>query len=147
MDHLYFILIIIVAWLLQYALTILQVRDYRTVMGRMIEEYKGLSGFHLFSGMSKKALGRRSIVLLIVDQDYQVRKCHVLSGMSVFSRFKPYAAYEGKHVCEILEQAYETVTGKKRVSKSRRSLAAAFQMAAENAVKSISAKREQALRN
>lgn len=147
MDQFYFILFIIVAWLLQYALTILQVRDYRTVMGQMIEEYKGLSGFHLFSGTSKKALGRRSIVLLIVDQEYQVRKCHVLTGMSVFSRFKPYADYEGRHVCEILEQAYETVTGEKRVSKNRRSLAIAFQMAAENAVKSIPAKREQALRN
>jgi DNA-binding transcriptional regulator of glucitol operon len=125
-----------VALLLQYGLTILQIRHYRSAMKELVDEYRGLDGFHLYSGISRKALGAGAIVLLIVDEQYQVRKCQLLSGYSVFSRFKPFLKYEGCHIGEVLAEAHETIGNRKNAGK-KKSLAQAFHMASENAIKSL----------
>jgi glucitol operon activator protein len=130
------------AFLLQFGLTILQIRHYRSAMRELVNEYRGLDGFHLFSGISRKALGAGAIVLFIVDEQYQVRKCQLLSGYSVFSRFKSFKKYEGHHIGEVLAEAHEIMANRKNGGK-KRSLAQAFHMASENAMKSLSARKLQ----
>ncbi|WP_162142471.1 transcriptional regulator GutM [Aneurinibacillus terranovensis] len=130
------------AWLLQYAFTLIQIRHYRSAMKELVDQYRGLDGFHLFSGISRKALGSGAIVLLIVDDDYRIHNCKVLSGISVFTRFKPFTKCEGQHVAEVLAEAYKTVKNRRaRVSAKSKSLAKAFQMASENAIQVISSKK------
>ncbi|UOF90390.1 transcriptional regulator GutM [Fodinisporobacter ferrooxydans] len=130
--------IVALAWLVQYAFTMVQIRHYRAAMKALIDEFRGVNGFHLFSGISRKALGSGAIVLLIVDEEYQIRKCQILSGMSVFARFQPFTKYEGKHIQEILKETESTIHAKRKVSAKQKSLAKAFHMAVENAIRSIS---------
>lgn len=133
---------VIFVWILQYALTLLQVCHYRSAMNQLVEQYRGMVGFHLFSGSApKKVWGSGAMVLVVVDEQYEIRKCLALSGYTVFSRFKRFEEYEGKHVGEMLHDAHETLTEKKRVSIKEKSLALAFQTVAENALLAISSKK------
>lgn len=134
--------LVIFAWILQYALTFLQVRHYRSAMNELIEQYRGMASLHLFSGSAaKKAWGSGAMVLVVVDEQYEVRKCLILSGYTVFSRFKHFKEYEKRHVGELLRDAHETLTEKTRVSTKDKSLAFAFKAAAENALLTISSKK------
>lgn len=131
-----FIALIGAAWVLQYALTWLQIRHYRNQMRQMVTEYDNTQGYSLFSGVARKAAGSGAIVLLVVDRQLRVRECRVLSGVSVFAKFKPETRYNGKRVGEVIAAADEILAKKRKVSSREQSLARALKMAAENAVRS-----------
>ncbi|MEW9670909.1 transcriptional regulator GutM [Ammoniphilus sp. 3BR4] len=141
MSTFWLILLVIFAWLLQNGLSIMQVRHSSREIKHLVAQYRGMDGFYLFSGTSRKVWGSGAMVLVVVDKHYEVRKCLVLSGYTVFSKFKRLEKYEGKHVGEMLYDAHEIITQTRRISMKQKALALAFQMAAENALLTISSKR------
>lgn len=143
MDLTTLILIIGGAWLLQYGLTFIQIHHYRAMMRKLLDDYRDKQNFYLFSGVSRKPFSAGGIVAMVVNQEYEVEKCYVLSGYTVFSRFKPYQTYDGKHIGHVLADAHERIEGNKQQFMGNKSLAKAFMMAAENAVRSISNKRNE----
>ncbi|MDQ0191201.1 transcriptional regulator [Alicyclobacillus cycloheptanicus] len=130
-----FIALIGAAWLLQFALTWLQIRHYRGKMRDLVHKYQHAEGFSLFSGVARKALGSGAIVLIIVDQQQTIGECQVLTGISVFAKFKEEPAYAGMRVREAIERAERDLQRKRRISARQQSIAKALKMAAENAVR------------
>jgi glucitol operon activator protein len=131
------IFVIGTAWLLQFALTLLQIRHYRAMMQKLVGAYRNTDGYYLFSGVARKALGSGAIVLIVVDEQSRIQNCQVLTGISVFAKFKSYPEYLGMHLAEILDSAKLTLEKKRRISSKKQSMARAFQMAAENATYSL----------
>ncbi len=125
------------AWLLQFALTWFQIRHYRAMMRKMVTEHQDSEGFYLFSGVARKAMGSGAIVLIIVDSQSVVRNCQVLSGLTVFAKFKPHFGYVGMRLEKVIEIADVTLSKKRGLSSRKQSMAKAFQMAAENATRSL----------
>ena len=145
MHALTLISVVALAWIAQFGLTLLQIRHYRSAMRRLLHEYRNQDGFYLFSGVARKAMGSGAIVLMVIDDEYLVRTCQVLTGISVFAKFRPYPHYEGSHIAEILAESEETLKQKQRVSSKRQSLAKAFRMATENALHSIGKRHREAV--
>ncbi len=131
------IIVIGSAWLLQFILTWFQIRHYRVMMRKLVAQYQSSDGFYLFSGVSRKALGSGAIVLIVVDQQMRIQNCQVLAGVSVFAKFELHPDYLGVQVNEVMRIAKMTLEQKRRLSSKKQSIARAFQMAAENATRSL----------
>ncbi|WP_270180029.1 transcriptional regulator GutM [Alkalihalobacillus sp. CinArs1] len=130
-------LILCAVLVLQFIFSLIQIRYYRKSMDKIVSGYKDKEGYYLFSGMERRTFKTGAIALIVVDQDYVVRDCHLLSGRSVFSKFKNQTDFHGIHVGELLDQVYQ---GKQVKKKKISALHAALGMAAENALLSISKK-------
>jgi glucitol operon activator protein len=128
------------AWLLQYALTLLQIRHYRRMMRKLVGDYRNSDGYYLFSGVARKALGSGAIVLMVVDDQSTIRNCQVLTGISVFAKFKPFPEYQGMQLGEVLQTSKHVLEQKRHLSSRKQSMARAFRMASENAMHSIANK-------
>lgn len=139
--------IVAFAWLLQYGLTWLQIRHYRAAMRKLVQEYRNTEGYYLFSGIARKALGSGAIVLVIVDNERIIRYGQVLTGFTVFARFKPHTEYIGHRIEEVLKESEATLRQKRHVSSKRQSLARAFKMASENALRSLDSREVSRLQN
>jgi DNA-binding transcriptional regulator of glucitol operon len=119
--------------LVQSALTAIQVHYYQRSMKKLVGKYKGERGYHLFSGQSRRRLGAGSIVLLVVDENYVIRECQVMRGMSILSTFKEMNEYEGMQLGELLDTLYSPAKKSKLPA-----LQTALQAAGEQALMSIS---------
>lgn len=135
------ILLIAVAWILQFALTWFQIRHYRVKMKELFQQYKNSEGYYLFSGVSRKALGSGAIVLLVINYHGIIENAQVLAGMSVFAKFKVAPEYIGKQVDHVLRESKIKLEGKNKLSSKSQSVAKASQMATENALRSLSIKK------
>ncbi|MHB1627075.1 MAG: transcriptional regulator GutM [Bacilli bacterium] len=144
MHALTLISVVALAWVLQYGLTLLQIRHYRFAMRQLLNDYRNQDGFYLFSGIARKAVGSGAIVLMIVDDEFVIHRCQVLTGISVFAKFRSFSETEGMHAADILAEAEKTLKQKRRLASKRQSLARAMRMAAENAIRSIGEKRHNA---
>ncbi|MCH4054341.1 MAG: transcriptional regulator GutM [Atopobiaceae bacterium] len=71
----------------QSFLGLMQVHYYQRFVKRMCREYHGRDDMTLYTDVSDGRLSR-TIVLVVVDQANDIVDCRVLSGMSVFTRFK-----------------------------------------------------------
>jgi glucitol operon activator protein len=129
---------IALAWLLQYALTWLQIRHYRAAIKQLVVRYRQAEGHYLFTGIARKALGSGAIVLIIVDDNHIIQHVQVLTGFTVFAKFKRYLDYEGMRLEEVLRIAEVTLQQRRRLSSKSQSLARAFKMATENSLRSLS---------
>ncbi len=132
------------AWILQYILTWFQLQHYRKTMRKLVIAYQGQAQYALFSGVCRKALGRGAIVIAIIDQHEVVHRCEVLSGISVFAKFKPFPGQVGKMLGEIGQEANHILVQKRGVSARQKSQAKALLMIVENAQRSYAEKRHQA---
>ncbi|GMA50861.1 hypothetical protein GCM10025857_22180 [Alicyclobacillus contaminans] len=130
-----------IAWLLQYALTWLQIRHYRRAMKQLVERYRQREGYYLFSGIARKALGSGAIVLMIVDDTGRIQHVQALVGFTVLAKFSPHAEHEGRTVEEVMQWAETTLQQRRRLSSRRQSLARAFRMAAENALRFLNTRK------
>jgi DNA-binding transcriptional regulator of glucitol operon len=125
--------------IVQYLLSLIQIRHYKKNIDKIVSDYKGEDGYFMFSGMERGKFRPGAIAILVVDKDYIVHECHMLKGMSILTKFKAVDQYKGQHVGEILNDVNEgtSVKGKKKIPAFKRALL----QAGENALLTISKKK------
>lgn len=137
------VLIACVILVLNYSLTFVQLKYYRKAMNELIRRYKGNDSYFLCSGQSRKKFGAGSMTMLIVDEDYIIRECQVMKGISILSNFKKDNRYNGHHIGELLEEIQGTYGNlKKNKMPSKYS---SMKKAAENALLTISKKKSETI--
>lgn len=124
------------AWLLQFALTFLQIRHYRTAMRGLVNQYRNADGFYLFSGVARKALGSGAIALVVVNENVVIENCQILSGITVFAKFTGASEYVGMPIDQAIKLSDLTLQKKSHLPSKKQSIARAIKMACENAMRS-----------
>ncbi len=84
--------LLFVFWVLQTAGAWMQWRHYKQSVAGNRENWK--QGY-LGVGKSRRKFGFGAIAMVVVSQDMRVKKVQIMTGMSIFARFKDVAAYEG----------------------------------------------------
>ncbi|MCE4047612.1 MULTISPECIES: transcriptional regulator GutM [Bacillaceae] len=125
--------------IVQYLLSLFQIKQYKKNIDKIVSGYKGQDGFFMFSGMTRGKLKHGAIAVLIVDSNYIIHECHLLKGMSVLTKFKAMEIYKGKHVGEIVSYIHDEIPnkGKNKLPSSRKALL----QASENALLTIAKKK------
>lgn len=98
--------LLLVFWILQIIGTWFQVKNYRTAMAKASSDWS--DGF-LGAGQSRPRFGAGCLVLLEAAPDLVVRRLQVMSGMTIFARFKPQPEFEGWPMSRLLERFAEGV--------------------------------------
>lgn len=88
-----FILIFAAVWLLQIVLAQLQAKHYRQTFDKL---RRVTDSGYLGVGVHKPRWGVGSVVILVTDKDMRVLKGVHMTGVTVFTRFKPIDALIGK---------------------------------------------------
>lgn len=96
----WFIAIFIGMWLIQFLLTKLQMKNYQTTIRRMSKRPSGYLGV----GIQKQKIGIGVIAIVVTNEDGTIEECEVMQGVTVFTRFKPFTAYEGMHMNKLNQQ-------------------------------------------
>ncbi len=86
------LLLLAIVWALQALGVWLQMRHYSDVFKGITERYK--DGF-VGAGNSRGRLRKGTIALIVVTPDLVVRRLLVMSGRSVFTKFKRLEQFEG----------------------------------------------------
>ena len=89
-------------WCLQIAGTWLQMRHYRRVMGGIARDWA--DGF-VGAGNAKGTLGKGVILLLVTDSQLVVRRAFLMEGRSVFAKFRPFPAWDGRMLADLRADA------------------------------------------
>lgn len=87
-------IVLTVILLFQLILSLYQVRYYQQFMSDLVEKYNHTSDYYLVSEVVKSRLSSNTLAL-IYDQNKIIVEAYYLSGMTIFSRFKPYDAIVG----------------------------------------------------
>ncbi len=96
----WFIAIFIGMWLIQFLLTKLQMKNYQTTIRRMSKRPSGYLGV----GIQKQKIGIGVIAIVVTNENGTIEECEVMQGVTVFTRFKPFTAYEGMHINKLKQQ-------------------------------------------
>ncbi len=120
------IIAFVLAWMIQFALTYLQMRRYHKRLG----ELRKLGA--TATGMSGSMYKRRVYGVLVIDQDEKVLRAEQFSGWTVFASLKPVKELEGLSTKEIVDESIELPISKK------------FRSAFQNAVEEIEKARRKA---
>ncbi|MDF2678983.1 MAG: hypothetical protein K0R47_173 [Brevibacillus sp.] len=97
----YVVLLFAGLWVLQVVLTQLQSRHYYQELREMQRQPNGYLGV----GVNKRRFGVGAVIILVTDVQGNVTKCKRMSGISVFSRFRPYDGPIGKPIESLYEIA------------------------------------------
>lgn len=97
----YVVLLFAGLWVLQVVLTQLQSRHYYQELREMLRQSNGYLGV----GVNKRRFGVGAVIILVTDVQGNVTKCKRMSGISVFSRFRPYDEPIGKSIDGLYEIA------------------------------------------
>ena len=92
------LLLLAVVWALQSLGVWLQMRHYSDIFRGITDKYK--DGF-VGAGNAKGRLRKGTIVLIVVTPDLVVRRLLVMSGRSVFTKFKRHEQFEGQSLDRI----------------------------------------------
>ena len=125
--------------LLNYAFSLVHIKNYKKNMDEIVSGYKGKEGYYLFSGMERGRFRAGAIAILVVDQDYVIHECHVLKGRTNILKFKPVHKFKEKQVGEMLSDINEQYKypDKAKIQADDKAL----MKAGENALLSIAKKR------
>jgi glucitol operon activator protein len=93
------ILLMVVVWVLQIVLTILQSKHF----SRTVKEMSNQSSGYLGVGVAKQKLGVGTVIILISDLSGKIVQAKEMTGVTVFSRFKPVSEFVGNQI-EAFEQ-------------------------------------------
>jgi glucitol operon activator protein len=93
------IFVFVFAWVLQVVLSYFQQRHYGLTIHNMCEQYK--TGY-LGVGVVKKRFGIGSVVILVSDVAGVIVAAKEMTGVTVFSRFRPIDEFAGKHMDELV---------------------------------------------
>jgi len=81
-----FIGVFVGIWLLQLALTWVQMKHYQNTIRAMSNRSSGFLG----TGVKKSKLGIGNVVIIVCDQQGVVQDSQIMSGVTVFVRFKKF---------------------------------------------------------
>lgn len=95
-------------FILQSFMAYLQINAYK----HKVREMRPLGTLGL--GTRKGRLVAGNITILAVDAQRRVVRCEKMEGISVFARFRPVKALEGRHIDEIKEEVQEKAKLKKK---------------------------------
>jgi len=84
--------LLFVFWVLQTVGAWMQWRHYQQSVAGNRENWK--QGY-LGVGKSRRKFGFGAVAMVVVSQELRVKKVQVMTGMSIFARFKDVAEYEG----------------------------------------------------
>ncbi|GIO09927.1 hypothetical protein J31TS6_59550 [Brevibacillus reuszeri] len=97
----YVVLLFAGLWILQVVFTQLQSRHYYRELREMQRQPSGYLGV----GVNKRRFGVGAVIILVTDVQGNVTNCKRMSGISVFSRFRPYNDPIGKPIDSLYESA------------------------------------------
>ena len=106
--------LLFVFWVLQTAGAWMQWRHYQLSIAANRDNWN--SGF-LGVGKSRRKFGFGAVAMIVVSQDLRVKKVQVMTGMSIFARFKDIAAYEGMSL-EALTSSLKAKQANEQISKA-----------------------------
>lgn len=92
-----FIAIFIVLWLLQLFMTRMQMKHYHQTVREMSNRFSGYLGV----GVDRKRLGVGTILILVTDVDGIITDCRIMSGVTVFSKFKNCKRFKGLNILDL----------------------------------------------
>lgn len=105
------VLMLVVMWTSQYALSFWQMRRYYRRVAELRRE--GL----VWVGMAGSAWRRRQYVALVVSPDERIVRVEQLSGWTVLATLKPLPGLEGRPVSDLLDDSLNLpVTAKQRAA-------------------------------
>ncbi|MFS0907020.1 transcriptional regulator GutM [Priestia aryabhattai] len=79
-----FMAIFIVLWLLQFLMTKNQLKHYHQTVKEMSNRSSGYLGI----GVDKKRFGIGTVLIIVTDVEGTVVDCRIMSGVTVFAKFK-----------------------------------------------------------
>lgn len=124
----YLILFFVCAWILQIIFTLIQNRHYSQTIRELSERY---SPGYLGVGVVKQRFGVGSVVILVSDLSGKIVAAKEMTGVTVFSRFRPISNLIGESVQRLSQTSGED-------HRTR-----AIRMAAEQIMKEQEKKKEQ----
>ncbi|MRH41518.1 hypothetical protein GH741_02375 [Aquibacillus halophilus] len=92
-----FIAIFAGIWLLQIFLTQVQLKHYRDTIKLMSKRASGYLG----AGVEKRKLGVGKVVIIVCDEDGVIVDSQLMSGVTVFVRFKTFHEIIGNSIYQI----------------------------------------------
>jgi glucitol operon activator protein len=92
-----FIAIFIVLWLLQLFMTRMQMKHYHQTVREMSNRFSGYLGV----GVDRKRLGVGTILILVTDVEGIITDCRIMSGVTVFSKFKSCKRFKGLNILDL----------------------------------------------
>ncbi|MBM5595797.1 transcriptional regulator [Listeria seeligeri] len=98
------VLIASLIFIAQTFLAFFQVRYYQHHMNKVSTKYAGKIGFHLYSEMERLKFRSSAVAILVVNEKQVVHECQILTGKTVFAKFKTFADYHQKELSEILTE-------------------------------------------
>jgi glucitol operon activator protein len=93
----------VVLWLLQIYLTMRQMKHYRMTIQNMSRRESGYLGV----GVEKKKLGSGTVLILVTNEQGIVEECRIMSGVTVFAKFKKCKRFIGQHVSTLRDDQWE----------------------------------------
>lgn len=93
MDKL--VIMLTLAILCQLVFSLHQIAYYKRFMCRLIRKYQGQQGYRLLSEVSKKVFAS-AVAVIVVDERKRIIEAYCLTGMTIFSRFKPCQSLTGQ---------------------------------------------------
>ncbi|SFP81218.1 DNA-binding transcriptional regulator of glucitol operon [Salibacterium halotolerans] len=79
-----FFVVFAAIWALQFVLTHLQVKHYQGKIKEMTRKHQGYLG----TGYFKKRFGNGAVMLVVCDEETNIKEAKVMQGLTVFARFK-----------------------------------------------------------
>lgn len=98
-----FITIFIVLWLLQFLMTKKQLKHYH----QTVEEMSNHSSGYLGIGVDKKRFGTGTVLIMVTDVKGTVIDCRIMSGVTVFAKFKKCKRFNKLDILDINVLDYE----------------------------------------
>lgn len=89
-------------WLLQIYLSTLQMKHYKATVQEMSKRDSGYLGV----GVEKKKLGSGTVLILVTNTEGIVEECRVMSGVTVFIKFKNCKRFIGEHISMIQDDEW-----------------------------------------
>ncbi len=89
-------------WLLQIYLTMRQMKHYRATIQTMSKRESGYLGV----GVEKKKLGSGTVLILVTNEKGIVEECKVMSGVTVFAKFKNCKRFIGRHISSLQDDEW-----------------------------------------
>jgi glucitol operon activator protein len=138
------ILILIVVWVTQAGLTIMQVRNYRQCVRKLINRKEGE---YIGVGSGRGWFRAGTVVIMVADEEGKVVNAERMHGISVFARFKPWSAINGLNVMDLAEENFNgrelSKTGYKAVSKAAKIILVKMKEIEEGSATSLNGKEEE----
>jgi glucitol operon activator protein len=88
------LIIIVFFMILQFLTGVLHIKYYQSVLRKMSKRSEGYLGV----GMNQQKFKLGQICIMVTDVQGEITECRILSGLTVFSRFRKDSSYEGKNI-------------------------------------------------